>query len=97
MSHNMSFTFLKNANDAARNALIINDLHRHFIAYWFYKLLSPILFRNRLISHDGLLSIKKSFTKKELHYFLKQANISNYQIKWHFPFRWSILILKNNG
>ena len=87
--------FLQKAYDAARLGLIINELHRHRLAYWFYKRLSPLLFRNRLITHDGLLSIQKSFTRKELQRLLQQANINSFQIKWHFPFRWSILVLKN--
>lgn len=86
--------FLVKANDTARKAVIINDLHRNVIAYWLYKIISPILFYNRLITHDGLLSIQKSFTRKELEFLLQQAGIKNYQLKWHFPFWWSILILK---
>ena len=33
--------FLQTAFQAARKAVIINDLHRHPVAYWFYKILSP--------------------------------------------------------
>lgn len=88
--------FLTKASNATRKAVIINDIHRHSIAYCFYKLLSP-LFGNRLITQDGLTSIQKGFTRVELERLLQRANLHNYQIKWHFPFRWSILILKNNG
>lgn len=87
--------FLKQAYQAARNAVMINDLHRHPVAYWFYKILSPCLFRNRLITHDGLISIKRSFTRADWHRLLKQANICHYQIKWGFPFRWSVVLWKN--
>ncbi|MCW8407493.1 methyltransferase domain-containing protein [Legionella sp. PATHC035] len=86
--------FLIKANHTARKAVVINDLHRNFLAYWLYKIISPILFNNRLITHDGLLSIQKSFTRKELEFLLNKACIKNYHIKWHFPFWWSILILK---
>lgn len=86
--------FLLNAHSTVRHAVIINDLHRTFFAYWGYKIISPLLFKNRLITHDGLISIQKGFTRKELKTLLKQANINNYRIKWHFPFWWSILILK---
>ena len=87
--------FLQNAYQAARLAVIINDLHRHAIAYWFYKRISPRLFRNRLITHDGLVSIQRSFTRANLHDLLKQAGISNYQIKWGFPFRWRVILWKS--
>ncbi len=87
--------FLKNAWQAARVAVIINDLHRHALAYWFYKKISQRLFRNRLITHDGLISIQRGFTRAELQGLLKQANISNYQIKWGFPFRWQVILWKS--
>lgn len=87
--------FLKKANEVARQAIIINDLHRHPVAYWLYRLVAPLLFRNRLITHDGLISIQRSFTRKELKYFLQEANIKHYRISWHFPFRWIVLIMKN--
>lgn len=86
--------FLQNAYQAARKAVIINDLHRHAVAYWFYKITSPI-FRNRLITHDGLVSIQRSFKRAELERLLQQANITNYQIKWGFPFRWQVILWKS--
>jgi 2-polyprenyl-3-methyl-5-hydroxy-6-metoxy-1,4-benzoquinol methylase len=85
--------FLQQAKKTACNALIINDLQRSYIAYGFYKLFSPLLFRNRLITHDGLISIKKGFTRKELELLLQQANIKNYRIKWRFPFWWNVIAL----
>ncbi len=87
--------FLQNAWQAARVAVIINDLHRHALAYWLYKKISPRLFRNRLITHDGLISIQRGFTRAEWLCLLKQANISNYQIKWGFPFRWRVILWKS--
>ena len=86
--------FLQTAFQAARKAVIINDLHRHPVAYWFYKILSPCLFRNRLITHDGLVSIQRSFTRAEWRQLLKKAHIRHYQIKWGFPFRWSVVLWK---
>lgn len=86
--------FLQQAKQAARKAVIIHDLHRHPLAYLFYKLFSPVLFRNRLITHDGLISIARSFTRKDWQRLLKKANITHYQINWGFPFRWSLVLWK---
>jgi 2-polyprenyl-3-methyl-5-hydroxy-6-metoxy-1,4-benzoquinol methylase len=87
--------FFKNAVNAAKKGVIINDLQRSRIAYWFYWCFASLLFHNRLITHDGLVSIKRSFTRKELHHLLKQADINHYQIKWRFPFRWSVFLWKH--
>jgi 2-polyprenyl-3-methyl-5-hydroxy-6-metoxy-1,4-benzoquinol methylase len=87
--------FLKDAYANSRQGVVINDLHRHGLAQVLFFLFSPLLFNNRLISHDGLISIKRSFTYAEWKYLLARANIKNYQIKWCFPFRWQIVIWKS--
>lgn len=86
--------FLVRAANVARKAIILNDLHRHPLAYLSYFILNPILFRNRLITHDGLLSIKRSFTRSDWISYLHKAGFKEYQytIKWKFPFRWIITI-----
>jgi 2-polyprenyl-3-methyl-5-hydroxy-6-metoxy-1,4-benzoquinol methylase len=85
--------FLQEALSAASKAVIINDLHRHRMAHWLYSLISP-LFRNRLITHDGLISIRRGFTRPELQNILYQAGIRNYQLQWRFPFRWQLILTK---
>ncbi len=94
MSDQELVDFLKRAACVARKAVILNDLHRHHLAYYSYFILNPILFRNRLITHDGLLSIKRSFLKKDWISYMLQAGFKEYQytIKWKFPFRWIITI-----
>lgn len=85
--------FFQEALRISRKAVLINDLHRHIIPYFFYKLFSP-LFGNRLINHDGLISIKRGFTRKDWLLLLKQANIEHFTIKWRFPFCWSVILWK---
>ncbi len=86
--------FLQRANKVARQAVIINDLHRHPIALFGFALLSPLFFYNRLVMQDGLLSIRKGFTRSDWTYLLKEAGISNFSITWHWPFRWIVRIEK---
>ncbi len=87
--------FLRNAYQAATRMVIINDLHRHYVAYWFYYCLSPWLFRNRLITHDGLISIQRAFKRADWLRLLARAGIQRYQIQWQFPFRWQVILWKN--
>lgn len=84
--------FLLRAKEIAIKYIIINDLHRHPLAYLSYKLIASLAFKNRLITHDGLISIKRSFVKNDWIKTLKKAKILNYTIKWKFPFRWIITI-----
>jgi 2-polyprenyl-3-methyl-5-hydroxy-6-metoxy-1,4-benzoquinol methylase len=84
--------FLQQAQSTARKMIILNDLHRHLWSCWGYALLCPLLFRNRIAIHDGLISIKRGFIRSEWQSLLQQAGIKNYQINWRFPFRWQIII-----
>lgn len=86
--------FLQQAYQIANKAVIINDLHRHRLAYWFYGLASPLLFRNRLITHDGLISIRRGFKRAEWQLLMQRAGIQNYQLTWCFPFRWRLILWK---
>ena len=88
--------FLQNMLQGSRFAVIINDLHRHRLAEWSYRCISPILFNNRLITHDGLISIRRGFKRSEWQALLRKAGIQNYSIKWRFPFRWEIILWKGH-
>ncbi|MFZ2314110.1 MAG: methyltransferase domain-containing protein [Gammaproteobacteria bacterium] len=87
--------FLKSTLKASRQIVIIHDLHRHTIAQWLFRLVSPPLFNNRLISHDGLISIRRGFVRSEWKALLEKAGINNYELKWCFPFRWKLILCKN--
>ncbi len=82
-------SFLEQSRKVAKKAFLYNDLHRHPIAYALFAVVSSLFFRNRLIRHDGLLSIKRAFKLHELRTLLPTARIS-----WHWPFRWIVLCEK---
>lgn len=86
--------FLKRSYRVAKKSIIINDLHRHWIAYMGFALIAGPFFSNRLIFHDGLLSIKRAFKKDDWINYLKAAEIPLEQcsITWHWPFRWLVCI-----
>jgi 2-polyprenyl-3-methyl-5-hydroxy-6-metoxy-1,4-benzoquinol methylase len=77
-------TFLKRAGQVAKKAVIINDLERDPIAIFAYQIFIKPLFSNRLTRHDGLLSIRRSFSKFEWHSYLLQAGYSEnqFRINW---------------
>lgn len=86
--------FIQQACKVAKEAVILNDLHRHPFAYWGFTALVPFLFPNRMIYHDGRLSILRSFTRQEWKTFLKAAGVdeNDYTITWHWAFRWIVMI-----
>lgn len=86
--------FLRQSYRVAKQAVVINDLHRHWLAYSSFRIIAQIFFPNRLIYHDGLLSIKRAFKKHEWIKYLNAAGIPLEQcsISWHWAFRWVVCI-----
>lgn len=83
---------LKNLIDQTRVAIIINDLHRHVLAYLGIKLLAKIFNFSMLTKHDGPLSVLRGFRKNELIALLAKTGIQSFEIQWCWPFRWQIII-----
>jgi 2-polyprenyl-3-methyl-5-hydroxy-6-metoxy-1,4-benzoquinol methylase len=84
--------FLKKAASLATRAVIINDLHRSYLALSSYAIVAPLLFRNSLITEDGLTSIRRSFKRGDWERYLSAAGLENWSISWKWPFRWIVQI-----
>jgi ubiquinone/menaquinone biosynthesis C-methylase UbiE len=76
----------------ARTALIINDLHRHPLAYYAIKWLTRLLPCSYLVRHDAPLSVLRAFRRSELEACLQQAGLSHYSLRWAWAFRWQIIV-----
>jgi len=76
----------------ATYGIVVNDLHRHWMAYYGFKLVSTIFSRSKMVKYDGLVSVLRGFKRKELVEILKKADIHNYQLKWRWAFRWELVI-----
>lgn len=98
VTHHLSdqelISFLRQACQKAKRAVILNDLHRHFLASLSFNLVAPILFPNRLIQHDGSLSIRRAFTRQDWWRYLEAAGINKNacSVTWHWAFRWIVMI-----
>lgn len=75
-----------------RVAIIINDLHRHPISYFFIKYFARWFMLSTTTQHDGPLSILRAFKRKEIIYILQMANITSFKLHWNWPFRWQLII-----
>lgn len=88
-------SLIKKMLNCSRRAVIIDDLHRHWFAYYAIKTITHIITRSRLARYDGPLSVLKGFKRKELESLLQKAGIKNYNIKWMWAFRWRIILYKS--
>lgn len=86
--------FIRRSVQVATQAVIINDLHRHFLASSGFLALAHLFFRNRLIFHDGPISIERAFKRKDWQAYLQAADIpeDSWSLSWHPFFRWILVI-----
>ncbi|MDY7395772.1 methyltransferase domain-containing protein [Aureibaculum sp. 2210JD6-5] len=79
---------LSNQLRKAKLGVLVNDLHRHKLAYYLFKGLS-LFIKNPMVKQDGLTSILRGFKRKDLEKMSKQLNVkSELNWKWAFRFQW---------
>ncbi|WP_235689746.1 methyltransferase domain-containing protein [Fulvivirga lutea] len=76
----------------ARLGVVINDLHRHWLAYYSIKLLTQLFSKSEMVKNDGPVSVLRSFKRKELKALFHAAEVNTYSLKWMWAFRWQIVI-----
>lgn len=91
LSNDQIVAYLRWADRTAKLGWFINDLHRHPVPYYFIKLATGLFSRNRMIRSDAAISVARSFTRADWVALLDQAGLADRaEIRWHFPFRWSV-------
>lgn len=74
---------------------VVNDLHRHPLAYYSIKLLTQLFSKSDMVKYDAPLSVLRGFRRKEIIAILKQAGIEHYELKWKWAFRWQLVVKKS--
>jgi ubiquinone/menaquinone biosynthesis C-methylase UbiE len=87
LKNEMIVEALRERRRVARRKIFVIDLHRHWLAYYSYITIGKIFLHNRLVRHDGALSILRSFKPEELKDLARKAELENAVVKRHFPFR----------
>jgi SAM-dependent methyltransferase len=77
----------------SRRGIVINDLHRHPLAYAGIWSLSRLLSFSPMVQHDGPLSVRRGFRREELRTLARQAGLPSPRIRWHWAFRWTLSTL----
>jgi ubiquinone/menaquinone biosynthesis C-methylase UbiE len=72
----------------SRHGILINDLHRHPLAYYGIFTLTRLLPASPMVRNDGPLSVLRGFQKPDLIAIAKGAGLKNASLQWRFPFRW---------
>jgi hypothetical protein len=82
------FSFLELNTKAG---FIINDLQRHWLAYYGVQIITHLLNGTSLAKNDGPVSILRAFKLKELNIMLQKAQVKKYSIERKWAFRYLIV------
>jgi 2-polyprenyl-3-methyl-5-hydroxy-6-metoxy-1,4-benzoquinol methylase len=85
---------LKRMHALAKKAVVINDLNRHWFAYYAIGALTYVFAKSRLVRYDAKLSVARAFTRKDWDETLAAAGITNYTLQWRWAWRWQLIIRK---
>ena len=85
---------LREMDRVSRRGIVVNDLHRHPIAYYGVKVMGVVLARSVMFNHDGPLSVLRGFTHAELERLARAADLDSAQVYWRWAFRWVLHTLE---
>jgi 2-polyprenyl-3-methyl-5-hydroxy-6-metoxy-1,4-benzoquinol methylase len=74
--------------------VVINDLQRHWLAYFLFQLYSALLMKSKIAKHDGKVSILRGFKKNELENFSTFVKPKNLHLEWCWAFRYLCIFQK---
>ena len=82
---------LENLSRIVRFGIVINDLHRHAIAYASISLLTGLFSRSVFVRHDAPVSVLRGFLRREIA-ALVPARLRT-SISWLWAFRWCVSVI----
>lgn len=92
-----NMTLLQHLREMCTLGFVINDLHRHSLAYASIYAIGRVMRTSYLFQHDAPLSVARSLRRNEWHAALNAAGITTARIRWVFAFRWCITYHKSQA
>lgn len=83
-----AIAIIRDLQRVSKQGIIINDLHRHPLAYAGIYSLTRLLPASPMVRNDGPLSVLRGFQAPELEAIAAAAGLQSYTLQWYFPFRW---------
>jgi len=77
---------LENMWRVSRRLVLVNDLHRHPVAYWSIRALVAGFSRSTMVKHDGPVSVLRAFRPHELLQIAERAGVPA-RVYRSFPYR----------
>jgi ubiquinone/menaquinone biosynthesis C-methylase UbiE len=81
----------------AKRAVIVNDLVRNLVPYYFTRIAGPILRWSFLTRNDGPVSVLRGFTLDEMDHLAQRSGLENRQLTRLFPYRLLLIAETSDG
>ncbi|HUI44102.1 MAG TPA: methyltransferase domain-containing protein [Terriglobia bacterium] len=75
----------------SREAVLINDLERHWLPYLFVRL-APWFWGHGVSRRDGMASIRQAYTRRELARLARLAGFRDFEVRRMIPFRLGLVL-----
>jgi ubiquinone/menaquinone biosynthesis C-methylase UbiE len=92
-SEEAAVELLRRLAGIASHAVLINDLERNPLPYFFIRVAWPFA-RSRITRHDGTASVRQAYTKDELASLVRRAGFTRFQVERLPAFRLGLTIWK---
>jgi 2-polyprenyl-3-methyl-5-hydroxy-6-metoxy-1,4-benzoquinol methylase len=94
LDENAAIAFLREAAAKCRDLIVIQDLRRSAMSYWFARLGTGVLLLNDICRLDGRTSVEGAFTREEAFALAQKAGLERAEVVARFPFRYLIRWVK---
>jgi len=88
--------FIKKIALLATIGIVVNDLDRNKISVALFKMFSRVFIKTYIAKHDGLVSIKSGFTKKDFYLFSRSVPAMDHKVRWRWAFRYEWILTHPN-
>ena len=78
---------LREMRRVARTGVLVNDLVRDRLAWAWILVLSRLFSTNRLVRHDGPLSVRRAYRPEDFRSLARRAGLRDWGVRRHFPYR----------
>lgn len=86
--------FLVAMHAISKRGVILNDLHRHPMAFAGIWALTRLFPASPIVRNDGPLSVRRAFVRADLDEIERQSGLP-ITVKWRWAFRWQVVVLRD--
>jgi SAM-dependent methyltransferase len=84
---------LRAMHDVSRHGVVVNDLHRHPLAYAGIRAVTLAFGASDVVRHDGPLSVLRAFRREDFDELARATGLE-LEVRWRWAFRYEVLARK---